>query len=322
VMEKFSQYETLSESLDRLGALMGRLEQDMEINHLEILSQIDEINDRIKLLESEGKKPVAESAQYEYITAILRKNAGKFVRGIGGESAMAAARQKANPPADYWWWYLDQYILQQRRATLKKFLVGVSIVVVAFFILSAIYNRFLAPDPATQARITHTMLSDTKINQGDFAGALTEIDQALKYSPKDTDLLLTKGVLLQKFGKEEDATKIFTQVEDLMKNQVTFFTNRSLVYLKIGDPQRGLLDAQEALKINPKSPEAYFYMAKSLEDLNQIPKAIEAYQTASSLASDQGKSELEAVIRMNLGGAMQKGGMPGDNSSITPTASP
>ena len=321
-MEKFAKYETLSESLDRLGALMGRLEQGMEISHPEVLLQLDEINARMKLLEGEGKKVVAESAQYEYIAATLRKNAGKFIRGIGGEFAMAAARQKANPPADHWWWYLDQYILQQRRTTLRKFLVGASIVVVAVLILSAIYNRFLAPDPATQARISHTMLSDTKISQGDFAGALSEINQALNYSPEDTDLLITKGVLLQKLGNKEDANRIFTQVEDLLKNQETFFTNRSLVYLRVGDSQSALIDAQEALKINPKSPEAYFQMAKALENLNQISKAIDAYQTASSLASDQGKSELEAVIRMNLGGAMQKGGMPGDISGVTPTASP
>jgi Tfp pilus assembly protein PilF len=127
---------------------------------------------------------------------------------------------------------------------------------------------------------------------------------------------------LQKLGFEEDAQKVFAHAQELLDNQASFLTSRSLVYLKVGDPQLALVDVQGAIKIDPNSPEAYFQMGKAYEELGDFNRAVDSYQNASDLATKQGKTELVPIIRMNLGMAMQRMGMQGGNGELTPTVLP
>lgn len=324
-MDNFTPYETLAESLDKVEIALERLEQGLEIKYSEVLILMDGIDARIKAAPQDGKHLLAETSQFNYVSSKLKKNARKFLRGVGGEAGLKGLRQKANPPVERWWWYLDTFLSNQLKDSLKRTLITIAVLVIVLLAAGVLYNRFLAPDPATQARMTHENRSDEMLAKGDFAGALNEIEQALTYAPEDTDLLVTQGVLSQKLGLNEAADKAFSQAESLLKAKDVYLTARSMAYLKIGEMQLALADAKNAVALNPQSPEALFQQAKVEDVLGQIAAAVRDYQSASDLATAQNKLELVAVIRINMGMAMQRISLPSDNlipEQVTPTITP
>jgi tetratricopeptide (TPR) repeat protein len=296
---------SLNDLLDKIENNLGKLGEGMGVDPKEILAEMDEASLRLKNAATQEHPPKSEEAQFEYIGKSLQKYGPLFLRTIGGPGELSNLRAQRNPPPEYWWWFIDQWLEQKRNASLRKTMTTAGIVVVILVTLIFAYQRFLAPDKLTQQKYDSISSAQQSMANGDYAAALTQINQALAGSPNDTDLLIYKGVLLTKLGQQNEAAQVFAQAEKILNNHEALLGTRTLDYLQAGDPKSSKASAQELIAYNAKSAEGYFYLAKSEELLGEQTTALDAYNTAFNLADSQGKSELAATIKISMAMMMQ-----------------
>lgn len=312
--------QTLSDLMDEIENDLGDLRYGIgKDKSLAIFAKLDEVKKR--LLETSSLTSLqAEWAQFIYIEAKIHNYASTLLHEIGGSKQLDLSRQQVNPLPENWWWFLDTWLNERRKASARRVLMIGSIVIGVLSALVLVYQFFLAPDPATQAKYAHEVGAQQAMINGEFNQALNEINQGLKLAPDDFEFLVLKGVTLQKLGHENEAQDVFMQAEKKINIPEQFLKARALVYLQVSNPQAALLDTQEILKINPESPEAYFYSAQAYQDLNNNTAAYEAYQKASDLAQNQNKTELAAAVRMNMGYLLQS--MGAQIPTLEPTPGP
>jgi tetratricopeptide (TPR) repeat protein len=141
---------------------------------------------------------------------------------------------------------------------------------------------------------------------GNPAGALSEVEQALAVAPGDANLLTFKGVLQQKLGQNAAAEQTFAAAEAVFGNRETFLLTRGQTYLRMGQGEAALADAQAAITLNPKSAIGYLLFGQANEALENYQEAIAAYQQAGTLADAQNNPQIAAIARMNLATLMQR----------------
>jgi predicted Zn-dependent protease len=172
--------------------------------------------------------------------------------------------------------------------------------------LGALYNRFLAPDPATRERLRHEQAADSLTMDGNLDGALGEVEQALGYAPGDPALLALKGVLQQELGQPAAAQEAFAASEKAAGSREAFLITRAQMYLRVSDGKAMLADAQEVIVANPQSAPGYLLLGQADQMLGKDQDAITAYEKAGSLADAQNNPQLAAIARMNLATLLQQ----------------
>jgi tetratricopeptide (TPR) repeat protein len=258
----------------------------------------------MQAIESEASRRVIE-AQFEGITARLRKEAPQFLRDLGGQQALLKAREAAQPPQDHWWWYLDAYLAEKRKAALKRTLVLGSAVTIVLLILAVVYQVFLAPDPEVAARYQHEQGARDALMYGDYADALEEVDAGLRVAPQDPTLLILKGVILEALGRIDEAEHNYEQAEQLVPNPEELLIIRGQAYVMNNLPEKALADALEAIRTNPQSPQAYLLLGQAHEMLYHYAEALKAYDQAYTSAEGSNQLELAALARTRTAMLMQ-----------------
>jgi hypothetical protein len=310
------QQKSISETLDQLEVEVSKLGQGIGVKAEEILFGLDAVRNRLDDLENQGRTAKGEEAQFEYITNTLRNNSRAFIRELGGIETLTALRSKRQPDRKAWWWFLDEIQSTKIKGTLKRWLIWVGGIIVVLIILSAIYQRFLAPSPAMQAALTYESDIENSLINGDLNGALNMANQGLAIAPDDVTLMILKGITQIKLGQTNDGTLTLSQAEKLAGNEESYLLQRALIYIRSGDSKSALSDAQSIVAINPQSAEGYFYEGLAYQNLNDIQKAYAVFDKAQALADSQGKTALVATIRLDMGLLLQNMGMQ------PPTATP
>jgi cytochrome c-type biogenesis protein CcmH/NrfG len=205
-----------------------------------------------------------------------------------------------------WWWWLDEMLAAQRKAQIQKLLRGLAIAAAVLVVLTLVYNRFLAPSPAVQARILHEQNATQRIQDQDWAGALAEVELALAAEPADAELLALRGILQAQLGQAAEAEASFAQSEQAAGSRVEFLRLRSQRYLEMGRPEAARADAQAFLAADSQSAMGYFLLAAAQEDLGNMAEAVTAYQEASRLADEQKNSQVAVLTRIRLGYLLQR----------------
>ncbi len=295
------------ERLDRVESRLGGLEKaGLGADPLEIPDLLDQSSVISDELERDGKLAPEEAARFESIQAQLRGKAAVFLRAIGGARALKEARLVRNPEPARWWWFLDQILAKKRLRQGKHLIKGALILFAALALLGILYRAFLAPSPQEQALYRSESMAESLIAAGDLNGALQEVENALLISPADPDLLVRKGVLLQSLGKQALADEAYKQAEAALNDRKLFLLMRGQDFMRVGKIEAGVADAKEALGIDPDSPEAYLMLGQAYELLENFGDALQAYEKASSLASEQDRPELTALARVRLAYLMQR----------------
>jgi len=311
---------SLNDLLDKIDNNLGKLGGGIKVDHIEILSEMDEASLRLKNAALQEHPSKSEEAQFEYIGKTLQKYAPLFLRTLGGSGVLSKLRAQRNPPPENWWWFIDQWLEQKRGASIRKLITTTGIVVIILVVLIVVYQRFLAPDKLTQQKYDSIGSAQQSMATGDYATALSQINLALAGAPNDSDLLIYKGVLLTKLGQQAEAATVFAQAEKILNNHETLLETRTLDYLQAADPKSSKASAQELINYNPKSAEGYFYLAKSEELLGEQTTALDNYNTAFNLADSQGKTELAATIKISMAMMMQSMNSQLPSLGGTPTA--
>ena len=84
---------------------------------------------------------------------------------------------------------------------------------------------------------------------------------------KEVNLLREQGNLEVKNNRFTEALKLYSKAIDLSTGDYRLFSNRSLCYLKLGDPRKALEDCDKCLSLNPNFPKAIMRKAWALDEL-------------------------------------------------------
>ncbi|GAB4528549.1 MAG: hypothetical protein Kow0063_04880 [Anaerolineae bacterium] len=292
--------DELRRQLDELEAKVGRLGYGLGKEALTIPPLFDAVHTSLASFKAEGQSMRAEDTRFETVSARFSRKANVFLREIGGAGALKEARRARQPdPAD-WWWFADEVVAGRRRAGLRRMAKALAGVLAILLLLFALYQRFLAPDPATRERLRHQYAAENLALQGDVAGALNELEQALSLAPGDAELLVLKGVLQQQLGEETAAEKTFVAAEEAFGDEEAYLLARAQAYLLLDRPEAALSDIQLAIKVNPESAAGYMALGRTYERLEDYIEAILAYEQAIDLAEEQGDFPLSGVARVSV----------------------
>ncbi len=298
--------DELRDQLSELEARVGRLGYGLGKEALTIPSLFDVVSATLVSFQSEGQSMRAEEARLEAVSAQLRRKATVFLREIGGTGVLRDVRRARPPDPANWWWFLDQLVSYRRRARLRRLSLLAAGLIAILLLLFAVYQRFLAPDPATRERLKHQQAAESLALAGDMAGALSEVEQALVFAPEDPDLLILKGSLQQALGQRAAAEETFVVAEAALADREAYLLARGRAYLLLGQTLAALDDAEAVVALNPQSAAGYMLLGRSQEFLEDYPEAIAAYEQAATLADAQGNFQLAGTARVSMGMLMQR----------------
>jgi cytochrome c-type biogenesis protein CcmH/NrfG len=172
-----------------------------------------------------------------------------------------------------------------------------------------VYQRFLAPNLVTVASIEHQQKAESFAQTGNLAGALSEVEQSLAATPRDSEQLVFKGVLQEALGRDAAAEETFAAAEALVGKEA-FLIVRSRRYLGLAQAKAAVADAQAVIELNPDSAMGYLVLGQANEQVGNYAEAMDAYSRASTLAEAQDKLDIAAIARMQLGMLMQRPSTP------------
>ena len=299
--EPLTRADELRARLDELEAQVGRLGYGLGQEALTIPALFDTISASLAVFQADGQTMRAEVARLETVSARFSQKANVFLREIGGAAALQEARRARQPDPENWWWYVDRLVVDRRRVRARRLLRSLVVLVAILVLLGALYQIFLAPDPATRERLNHQHTAENLVLQNDITGALAEVDQALVIAPGDPDLLVFKGVLHQELRQSVAAEEAYSAAELAFDAPENYLLARARTYLLLDQPTAALADAQAVLELNPESTEGYMMLARAYERLEEYLEAIFAYEQAIFLAEEQEDFQLSGIARVNVG---------------------
>jgi len=298
--------EELRHHLKLLETRLVRLSEINREEALEILILFDQAEQIATELQERGMNTASELGQIETLTAQFYKKRAQFIRRIGGSQELAKAREVRQPSKDSWWWYADQTLAVESKQKMIRWLRNFAFITVILIILAMIYQRFFAPDPATQASYGHQTRGENALIQRDLETALVEVQNAIALTPDHPDLYVLQGVIQEGLGHPEEARSSFEIALQKFDPEEGFYNQRATLYLMMGDAERGLADSQAAIQINPDSTISYLTQGQAYEILGDFPKAIDSYEIADEIAQRIGNAQLQAIVRVTLSNAMQR----------------
>jgi len=299
--------DELRAKLGELEAMLGRLGYGLDQDEaLTIPALFDSVGAGLASFKAEGHRMQSEQTRLETASNRFKKKVDVFLREVGGVETLKAARRERQPDPANWWWYADRLVAERRRRRLHSLLRLGAVVVVILLLLVALYQRFLAPDPATRERIRHESRAEILIAEGDMAGALGEVEQALAIVPGDPSLLVLKGALQGELGRAVAAEETFAAAETTFGDREALLLARARAYILLNRPEAALADAREVVELNPESAAGYMLLGHAYEQLEDYVEALFAYQQVVTLADEQGDFQLAGTARISVGLLMQR----------------
>jgi tetratricopeptide (TPR) repeat protein len=298
--------DELREQINELEAMIGRMGYGLGQEALAIPALFDSVSTSLASFQTAGQSMRSENARVETVSARFRDKADLFLREIGGASVLRDARRTSQPDPENWWWFIDQLVANRRRKRMLRLLrlgTGVAVVLLMLFVL---YQRFLAPDPATRERLRHHRNAENLALEQDIVGALGEVEQALAVAPDEPELVVLKGVFQRELGQDTASEETFADAEAAFERREDFLLARAGASLLSGQPEAAVVDAQEAVKLNPQLANAYVLMGRAYEQMGENMEAIFAYEQAIDLAEQQGDYQLAGTTRISVGVLLQR----------------
>jgi len=310
---------SITEELDRLEVLAGKIGMNSPASALELLSGLDLVHAQIDELDQQSPSRKVAETQFNMILSRLSAEGRQFLRDAGGVQAFRQAREQVMPTSDRTWWFVDERVESKRRSDLRRFLVIGGIGAVLLVVLAVLYQRFLAPDPKVSALYGAEQSARDRLQYGEFDEALSAVEEGLKIDPSEPTLLTLHGVILDVKGSEEQAAQDFARAEQAFASREIFLLTRGEGYAMVNQLDKAMDDAQEAAQINPQSPRAHLLIGQVHETQKSYQEAIAAYDRAYEAADQTNQLELAAIARARTAFLMQMIGMP---SVETPTPAP
>jgi len=144
--------------------------------------------------------------------------------------------------------------------------------------------------------LAHEKLGVTLLDEGDIAGAITHLNEAIRILPGYPDAHYNLGLAMVRQGRPADAVEEFKQVIQLDPTSAIAHNNLGGAYIQLGRLDAALEEINAAIRIDPASREAHFNLANLLAQTGRDADAVEAYAKALGGGSD----DAEALDRLAL----------------------
>ncbi|KAJ1619112.1 hypothetical protein T492DRAFT_1088237 [Pavlovales sp. CCMP2436] len=113
--------------------------------------------------------------------------------------------------------------------------------------------------------------------------------------PTAHEVLKAEGNAHLSTGEFTSAIKAYTEAIHLSKGRDhTLYSNRAFAFTRLGHYERAIVDANEAINLNPRWPKGYFRRAEGFRLCGLPGQALQAYRVASSL--DPSDAHLRASV--------------------------
>ncbi len=310
--------DRLRATLDELERQVGTLGHSSPEEVRRIPSLLDEATVQLAELKGKGGDFLAEEVRLQSLYSQLERKAALFLSAAGGAAALAAIRP-AEVPEGHWWWHMERIVAEQRRARLKQVLRVVAIAAVVVILVVILYQTFLAPDPAVRERALRIDAAGALVEQGDYSGAIQEIQIAQTAVPDDPYLLIMEGVFHDQLGDTAAAEQAFGAAKRLAEDELNFLLMRAEVYLRTFQPARALEDLQVIIARDPQKSVAYYLAGVAYQNMGKLPEALNSFQLATDYASAAGDTQLEGLSRVQMSYLLQQMMVP---PLATETAAP
>jgi len=286
--------ESISSLLDKMDGLLGRIGPGSGKQVLDLLLLMDEVNARIEEQEGRGAALLAEKTQFARVQVNLKENAALILREFGGFAGLQAERARHNVAGNAWWWRLEQVVADTRRSLVLRVLRIFGVVALVTSVLAGIYLLFLQPDPVDIARMEAREKAQAVVREGNLGEALLIIDEGLKLAEDDPQLLILRGVLLEKLGKMDEAERAFGKAQLLVEEPANYHFARAEAYLGFDWVDEAVDAAEQGVADNPESANGFLVLGQCLQTQGDVERARQAFQEAIRLADLSGEAEIAA----------------------------
>ena len=306
-MGKLSQDIGVLNDADQLRTLIDNCEKALASLNPEssrtLMENTDAAHRLLEQLAANGADLRGEAARLETVDERIVRNARPIVQSLGGRAGLVTLRQQIAPGTDARWWLLDHELDLRRQRLFRQ--LGAVIVIIAIVILAGYIARpvLFPPDPVGDAVNAATRALETE----GIPGAIAAIDAGLTKMPTSTELLIWKGMLLEKSGNPQAGAASYQQAQAHSESDHDFYLQRAMVFVRVGDYARVVTDTTTVIQKYPDAADAYYVRASGYEGLGMRNEAIADLQKCADLAQAAGNDALFAQARVRMGTLIQGG---------------
>jgi len=134
----------------------------------------------------------------------------------------------------------------------------------------------------------HAQLAYHKFNKGDFKGALTEYDEAIRIDPTDVEYFLNRGLVKEKLRDYEGSLGDFTTALRLKSDYEKVWFNRGNVLTKLNRLSEAIEDYTLAIFYDPQYATAYYNRSLDYYKLGKTKEACDDLMKAGELGQPIG----------------------------------
>ena len=296
-----TQIEQLRSGLDRLEKLVGSLRYLEAEEARKIPELFDQVEEGLRSGNASRMDLKGEQTQWETINVKFENETASYIRIVGGWEVLEQLREAHHPEIEKWWWYPDRVLSQRRRSYGFRIFGWLALAVILIAGAYILYQRFLAPDEATQTSLKHSFSAQNLAEQGNYQAAYDEIGQAIAAKSGQADLYLLQGVLAEMLGRSGDAVQAFNQAEAASPDRVSFLISRATEYLQFGQSKQAISDAQSALILDSQQASAFLILGQAYENSGDFQNALDNYRKADQMATEQNDAQVQVIARMSIG---------------------
>ncbi len=121
----------------------------------------------------------------------------------------------------------------------------------------------------------------------DFHEEIDLINQQLKQSPHNKDLLLKRAYLFRLIGHHQDALNEFNHLIKKYPEHAPFYFERALTYKELSDYRQVEADLTRNIQLAGKEPRVLSERAANREKLKQYQQALDDYQSGLQFSQDE-----------------------------------
>lgn len=273
----------------------------------ELLHWLDHIDTLLPELEAGEIDLRAERVRWEAVLAAVKRHEHELRTELAAVGGLKALRQSqpTPPPLENWWWWLDVAAQQRRKKRLQRLALTLTAIVAIFFFARLAIKKFFPVDPQVVQSMELRSEGDRLIQAGDLPGAIAQYEAALAVLPDDNDTKVWLVALYTLTQQPEKAENLEKELNEALSPS-DLHTALAQVYTQLGDPQRALPLAQQAISENSKNASAYLTLGGVYEALGDFRSAADQYERSAQIAEELELPEIQAVAKMRLAMMLQR----------------
>lgn len=158
---------------------------------------------------------------------------------------------------------------------------GIKLLCLAWLVLAA--PAYAASPSVDEAQVL--------INKGQFEQALARLDSHLRSAPQDAEARFTRGLVLVRLNRNDDAAKAFAELTRDYPQLPEPYNNLAVIYAQQGEYDKARDALEAALATHPSYPVAH-------ENLGDIYAALAAAAYNRALSLDQDNASVKAKLTL------------------------